>query len=238
MLRLRACQADTGRLPGIGLLLQGRDPSPTTGRSQLVHTSAAQVIKVGTSSLVRPEQNTLNLSSLARLCEVRLPALDLWSSMRAQPAENAPAEQAQPVLTQHAALASGRGCSCRMAPCAGHAVGSLCCMSTQGTCSKLRGPQTCTLQVVRDLHAEGHRVVIVSSGAVGVGAQRLGLAQRPKEIAQKQALAAVGQVHLMRYYEDFFHALGLVWRWPVWVARDLARHRHSRGAQCPESESA
>lgn len=31
----------------------------------------AQVIKVGTSSLVRPEQNTLNLSSLARLCEVR-----------------------------------------------------------------------------------------------------------------------------------------------------------------------
>ena len=59
-------------------------------------------------------------------------------------------------------------------------------------------------QVVRDLHAEGHRVVIVSSGAVGVGAQRLGLAQRPKEIAQKQALAAVGQVHLMRFYEDFF----------------------------------
>ena len=29
-----------------------------------------QVIKVGTSSLVRPEQNTLNLSNLARLCEV------------------------------------------------------------------------------------------------------------------------------------------------------------------------
>lgn len=66
------------------------------------------------------------------------------------------------------------------------------------------------MQVVRDLHAEGHRVVIVSSGAVGVGAQRLGLATRPKEIAQKQALAAVGQVHLMRFYEDFFHALGLV----------------------------
>ena len=66
------------------------------------------------------------------------------------------------------------------------------------------------MQVVRDLHAEGHRVVIVSSGAVGVGAQRMGLAARPKDIAQKQALAAVGQVHLMRFYEDFFHALGLV----------------------------
>ena len=34
----------------------------------------AQVIKVGTSSLVRQEQNTLNLSNLARLCEVRHPA--------------------------------------------------------------------------------------------------------------------------------------------------------------------
>ena len=65
-------------------------------------------------------------------------------------------------------------------------------------------------QVVRDLHAEGHRVVIVSSGAVGVGAQRLGLAQRPKDLPKKQALAAVGQVHLMRFYEDFFSALGLV----------------------------
>ena len=58
-------------------------------------------------------------------------------------------------------------------------------------------------------------MVIVSSGAVGVGAQRLGLAQRPKEIAQKQALAAVGQVHLMRFYEDFFHALGLVRSQPI-----------------------
>jgi len=53
-------------------------------------------------------------------------------------------------------------------------------------------------------------VIIVSSGAIGVGCQRLGLDARPTKIAQKQALAAVGQVHLMRYYEDFLHALGLV----------------------------
>jgi glutamate 5-kinase len=52
--------------------------------------------------------------------------------------------------------------------------------------------------------------VVVSSGAVGVGAQRFRLASRPKELAQKQALAAVGQVHLMRFYDDFFSALGLV----------------------------
>ena len=53
-------------------------------------------------------------------------------------------------------------------------------------------------------------MVIVSSGAVGVGCQRLGLAARPAGLAQKQALAAVGQQHLMRYYDDFFSALGLV----------------------------
>lgn len=56
----------------------------------------------------------------------------------------------------------------------------------------------------------GHYVILVSSGAIGVGCQRLGLRTRPTKIAQKQALAAVGQVHLMRYYEDFLQALGLV----------------------------
>lgn len=56
----------------------------------------------------------------------------------------------------------------------------------------------------------GHYVIIVSSGAIGVGCQRLGLSTRPSKIAQKQALAAIGQVHLMRYYEDILTALGLV----------------------------
>lgn len=43
--------------------------------------------------------------------------------------------------------------------------------------------------------------MIVTSGAVGVGCQRLGLKTRPTELAKKQALAAVGQVHLMKFYE-------------------------------------
>ena len=62
----------------------------------------------------------------------------------------------------------------------------------------------------RNLRPAGHRVVIVSSGAIGVGCLKLGLKTRPSAMAQKQALAAVGQVHLMRYYEDFFSAVGLV----------------------------
>ena len=69
-------------------------------------------------------------------------------------------------------------------------------------------------EAVRDLHVQGHNVVVVSSGSVGVGALRLGLESRPTRLAQKQALAAIGQPHLMRYYDDFLSALGLV-RFPM-----------------------
>jgi len=90
------------------------------------------VIKVGTSSLIRPEKHTLNLSSLAGIVEV-----------------------------------------------------------------------------IRSLRDEGYNVVLVSSGAVGIGCQRLSLNVRPTEVSKKQALAAIGQVHLMRFYEDLFSAMGM-----------------------------
>jgi len=57
------------------------------------------------------------------------------------------------------------------------------------------------------LQDAGHRVILVSSGAVGVGCARLNLAERPKTIAMKQAVAAVGQGRLMRVYDDFFTSL-------------------------------
>ncbi|WP_375541569.1 glutamate 5-kinase [Halomicronema sp. CCY15110] len=57
------------------------------------------------------------------------------------------------------------------------------------------------------LQAAGHRVILVSSGAVGVGCARLNLAERPKTMAMKQAVAAVGQGRLMRVYDDFFTSL-------------------------------
>lgn len=38
----------------------------------------------------------------------------------------------------------------------------------------------------------------------------MGLSERPPTLAQRQAVAAVGQIHLMRYYQDFFQALGVV----------------------------
>ncbi|WP_353929960.1 glutamate 5-kinase [Okeanomitos corallinicola TIOX110] len=58
-----------------------------------------------------------------------------------------------------------------------------------------------------NLRNQGHQVVLVSSGAVGVGCARLGLTERPRAIALKQAVAAVGQGRLMRIYDDLFTTL-------------------------------
>lgn len=55
----------------------------------------------------------------------------------------------------------------------------------------------------------GRKVVLVSSGAVALGRERLGFAERPKKVARLQAAAAAGQSLLMRAYEDAFEALGI-----------------------------
>lgn len=57
------------------------------------------------------------------------------------------------------------------------------------------------------LRSQGHRIVLVSSGAVGVGCARLNLGERPRKMALKQAVAAVGQGRLMRIYDDLFTTL-------------------------------
>ena len=62
-----------------------------------------------------------------------------------------------------------------------------------------------SLTILRD---RGHRLVLVSSGAVGVGCLRLALKERPRKMALKQAVAAVGQGRLMRIYDDLFNNLG------------------------------
>ena len=50
----------------------------------------------------------------------------------------------------------------------------------------------------------GYDLVLVSSGAIAVGAGKMRLAQKPKEIRLKQAAAAVGQTELMHLYDKFF----------------------------------
>ncbi len=54
----------------------------------------------------------------------------------------------------------------------------------------------------------GLHVLIVSSGAIGCGMDRLGISERPKLLRLKQAAAAVGQARLMHYYETLFREYG------------------------------
>jgi glutamate 5-kinase len=59
------------------------------------------------------------------------------------------------------------------------------------------------------LRAEGRKVALVSSGAIGAGMGRLGLWRRPTDLRQLQACAAVGQALLMRAYEDCLAQQGI-----------------------------
>lgn len=61
-----------------------------------------------------------------------------------------------------------------------------------------------------DLHHAGRQVVLVSSGAIATGIGRLQQAQRKLDLADRQALAAVGQGVLMHLYEKLFAEYGLV----------------------------
>ena len=63
------------------------------------------------------------------------------------------------------------------------------------------------VETLCELRCAGHHIVLVSSGAIGVGCARLGITERPKSMALKQAVAAVGQGRLMRVYDDFFTSL-------------------------------
>ena len=58
--------------------------------------------------------------------------------------------------------------------------------------------------VITKLRTAGHLIVLVTSGAVGLGAKKLKLSQKPKTILQKQSCAAVGQALLMQTYEKYF----------------------------------
>ena len=59
-------------------------------------------------------------------------------------------------------------------------------------------------KTLSDIKNSGHEVILVSSGAIGMGVGKLGLRQRPTDIPTKQAAAAVGQCELMYIYDKLF----------------------------------
>lgn len=59
-------------------------------------------------------------------------------------------------------------------------------------------------KVLSDIKNSGHELILVSSGAIGMGVGKLGMRQRPTDIPSKQAAAAVGQCELMYTYDKLF----------------------------------
>jgi len=62
---------------------------------------------------------------------------------------------------------------------------------------------------VAELIKEGYSIIVVSSGAIGCGLAKLNMKKRPKEYKKLQALASVGQIHLMSIYQEEFNKYGL-----------------------------
>ena len=78
-----------------------------------------------------------------------------------------------------------------------HATGKLNIRLTSGLC-----------RVLSDLKNLGHEIILVSSGAIGMGVGKLSLGAKPKDIPTKQAAAAVGQCELMHLYDKLFGEYG------------------------------
>jgi glutamate 5-kinase len=78
---------------------------------------------------------------------------------------------------------------------------------------------------VAHLHGEGCEMVMVSSGAMAAGRERLGFPQLPKEIPAKQMLSAVGQPRLMALYEQLFGLYQLTVAQVLLTRTDLADRR-------------
>ena len=60
------------------------------------------------------------------------------------------------------------------------------------------------VKTLADIYNAGHEVILVSSGAIGLGMGKLGMVERPQDTPGKQACAAVGQCELMYLYDDLF----------------------------------
>ncbi|MBN1598404.1 MAG: glutamate 5-kinase [Bacteroidales bacterium] len=90
------------------------------------------------------------------------------------------------------------------------------------------GELTYVLSALRNRDLE---VVLVSSGAIGVGAGRLGLNEKPTELAKKQALAAIGQAELIKIYQKFFEEYNQIVA-QVLLTRDImtipSRHQNAK----------
>lgn len=83
------------------------------------------------------------------------------------------------------------------------------------------------VRVLSDLHNQGKKIILVTSGAIGVGRAKMGLRQKPGSIPLKQALAAIGQVNLMYIYSKLFSEYGQVVS-QILLTKDVIDSEHKK----------
>lgn len=83
------------------------------------------------------------------------------------------------------------------------------------------------IRVIADFKNQQREIILVSSGAIGVGVSKMGLRTRPETMAGKQAVAAVGQCELMHLYSkllsEYHYAVG-----QILLTRDVVEHPQKR----------
>lgn len=83
-------------------------------------------------------------------------------------------------------------------------------------------------KILSDLKNAGHQLILVSSGAIGMGVGKLGLPGRPADMRSKQACAAVGQCELMYVYDKLFSEYNHTVAQLLLTADDILDERKSR----------
>ncbi len=105
-------------------------------------------------------------------------------------------------------------------------VGTSTLAHTTGKLNIRRVESLC--RVLSDLKNAGHEVILVSSGAIGMGVGKLNLKEKPTDIPTKQAAAAVGQCELMYVYDRLFTEYGHTVAQILLTGADFdARDRHA-----------
>lgn len=84
---------------------------------------------------------------------------------------------------------------------------------------------------IADLQQAGHKIILVSSGAIAAGREKLGYPQLPKGLPAKQMLAAIGQLRLMAIYEQIFGLYGRTIAQVLLTRADLADRRRYLNAR-------
>lgn len=91
-------------------------------------------------------------------------------------------------------------------------------------------------RVLSDLANSGKEIILVSSGAIGVGCSKLNLKEKPEKIREKQAVAAVGQCELMHIYSKFFGEYSNTVA-QILLTRDVVEDEHIRNNVCNTFET-